>query len=253
VERFARIRRLIGQDKLDRLHAAHVTIVGLGAVGGYALEGLARAGIGHFSLIDFDLISPSNINRQILALESTVDRHKADVARERVLQINPSCAVDARILFVNHDTLDQVLTPVPDLLIDAIDALGPKLALLTECRKCGIEVISSMGAALRTDPSKVTVAPLAKTKHCPLARLVRKRLRKAGVDINFPCVYSTELVDNATLISPDEDAESDPHFHGKGRKRHILGSLPTLTGIFGLLLANTAISHFTSDSSPRHD
>lgn len=249
MERFSRIRRLLGNDKMNRLHEAHVAVIGLGAVGGYALEGLARAGVGHLRLVDFDRVSPSNINRQLLALESTVGLFKADLAKARVLDIHPACQVESCIRFVHHDTMDETLAPPLDLVVDAIDALNPKLALLTACVERKIPVISSMGAAMRTDPSKVTVGPLAHTRHCPLARLVRKRLRREGVDISFPCVYSTELVDNATLIPPEEDAETDPHFHGKGRKRHILGSLPTLTGIFGLMLANTAIQMLT-ESKP---
>ena len=130
MDRFARTRCFLGDTKFNLLRQATVTIVGLGAVGGYAAEGLARAGIGHLRLVDFDTIQPSNINRQILALESTLGQTKVDVAKQRIKLINPECRVEALELFAAEETLDEILSPTPDILIDAIDSLNPKVQLL---------------------------------------------------------------------------------------------------------------------------
>ncbi len=240
MERFTRIRQLLGDTCLDTLHNSTVTIVGLGAVGGYAMEGLARAGIGSLKLIDFDIIQPSNINRQILALESTLGKPKTAVAKERVLEINPRCKVDAQTLFASDETVETILSPVPDLLIDAIDSLNPKAQLLTAAYRSNIKTLSSMGAALRTDPSRITIADLYKTKACPLARRLRQRLRRQDVGEGITCVFSTEPVDFA--YQPPKTDEAPKSVTGnKGRARRVLGSLPTLTAIFGMYLANQAI------------
>jgi len=152
-ERFSRIERMIGGDGLRRLEKAFVVVVGLGAVGSYAVEGLARAGIGRLRLVDFDVIRPSNINRQLCALDSTVGMAKVEVARRRVNDINPACQVDVRRCFVHCDTMDQVLAGPPDLVVDAIDSLGPKVELLAAMQERRIPVVSSMGAACRPSPA----------------------------------------------------------------------------------------------------
>ena len=131
MERFTRIRLFLGEERFQKLQASSVTVVGLGAVGGYVVEALARAGITRLRLVDFDTVQSSNINRQILALETTIGRPKAEVARERVLDINPSCNVEALQVFAGEETMGDILTPAPDLLIDAIDSLNPKVQLLT--------------------------------------------------------------------------------------------------------------------------
>ena len=241
-DRFVRLKAFIGEDAFNRLQGALVVVVGLGAVGSYATEGLARAGIGRLRLVDFDQVRPSNFNRQLLALEANLGRLKTEVARERIGQINPLCRVEALNLFAHRDTLDQVLAGPPDLVVDAIDGLGPKVELLAELSRRKIPVISSMGAALRRDPTMVRVDPLSKTRECPLARRLRKRLRGLGVDLDsITCVHSVEPMDEraraAIADEPDND-ESENH----GRQRHPLGSLPTLTGIFGLTCAHAAIN-----------
>lgn len=240
-ERFTRIRHLIGQNALDRLHQSHVTVVGLGAVGGYAVEALARSGVGHLRLVDFDRIQPTNFNRQIFALESNLNRLKTDVAAERVRQINPACDVEPLELFVHNDTLDQVLAGPPDMVIDAIDGLNPKVQLLAAVQTRGINVVSSMGAALRTNPAHIKTGPLSQTVNCPLARLIRKRLRRLKIDLNIPCVYSTELVAELPdqAIGQEQDTED---IMKRGRIRRPLGSLPTITGMFGLCVANEVIN-----------
>ena len=244
MERFKRIIQLIGQEKFTRLQQSHVTIVGLGAVGGHALEGLARAGVGHLRLIDFDTLQPSNINRQILALTTNLNRPKVEVAKERVLAINPDCIVEAQEIFAAEETMAQILSPMPDLLIDAIDSLNPKTQLLNAAYHSGVVTISSMGAALRTDPTKIRYGDIFDSNNCPLAKHIRKRLRRRNLGRGISCVYSTEKVDFDYQL-PDEEENATP-YADRGRQRNILGSLPTLTGIFGLYIANQAILHLCS-------
>lgn len=194
-DRLTRTRMLLGDKGLSRLQNAAVMVVGLGAVGGYALEALARSGIGRLVLVDFDVFDESNINRQILALTSTVGQKKTEVARRRVLDINPDCIVETRDMFVNADTLPQLLDIPVDFVVDAIDALNPKCCLMEALYERGIPFISSMGAALKTDPSFIKCGTLSASKNCGLAKFIRKRLRKRGLEISrINCVYSDEQV-----------------------------------------------------------
>lgn len=247
MSQFVRTELLLGAQGLRRLRESFVLVCGLGAVGGYAVEGLARAGVGRLRLIDFDVVSESNLNRQLYALHSTIGQRKAGLARARVLDINPSCNVEARETFINADTIPALFEDGPDLLIDAIDSLGPKVALLAHAVRSGVPAFSSMGAALRRDPAKITFGDISETIHCPLARLVRKRLRRLGIASGVRCVYSTELMPDDVAARMDEDAT--PHT-GRGRVRQALGSLPTLTGIFGLRLATAAIDWLATHPRP---
>jgi tRNA A37 threonylcarbamoyladenosine dehydratase len=219
-----------------------VAVIGLGAVGGYVAEGLARAGVGRLTLVDFDTVQPSNINRQLLALDSTVGEPKVNAAKERIHQINPACLVDALQLFADSETIEQIIAEKPDVIIDAIDSLNPKVQVLSAAVKNTITVFSSMGAALRTDPSQIKTGDISETRNCPLARRLRKRLRGLGIDHGIFCVYSTEPVDFSYQPPAADEDETNP-LAKRGRKRVTLGSLPTLTGIFGLILANKAIMH----------
>ena len=239
-QRFMRTRLLLGDESFARLGAAHAAVIGLGAVGGHVMEGLARAGIGRLSLVDFDTIQPTNINRQLLALQSTLGQSKAEAARKRVLEINPQCLVQARELFADETTIAEIIAEKPDVLIDAIDSLNPKVQVLTASHRGGIRTFSSMGAALRTDPAQVRIADLAATKNCPLARRLRKRLRGNGIESGITCVYSTEPVEFEYKPPPAAEKPLTP-LADRGRPRRTLGSLPTLTGIFGLMLANEVI------------
>lgn len=240
MDRFVRIEKLLGTAKAAWLRQRSVTIVGVGAVGGYALEGLARAGIGRIRLVDFDVVGVSNINRQLHALESTLGVLKVEAARSRVLDINPACQVEALPLFADPATIPAILTPAPDLLIDAIDSLSSKIELLAAAHRLAIPVVSSMGAALRTDPTQICVDDLLRTKKCPLARRLRKKLRQNGVGEGITCVYSTEEVD-FDYGEPEEYGADGSSPNRRGRPRRLLGSLPTLTGIFGLTVANVAL------------
>ncbi|MEE4166777.1 MAG: tRNA threonylcarbamoyladenosine dehydratase [Desulfocapsaceae bacterium] len=239
MHRFIRTELLVGKASFARLSAAHVTVIGLGAVGGYAVEGLARAGIGKLTLVDFDTIQVPNINRQLYALESTIGQPKSAIARNRVLDINPSCSVNAMQLFADALTMAAVMEERPDILIDAIDSLNPKIQVLTASFRHGITTLSSMGAALRTDPSQIRIADISRTKNCPLARRVRKRLRTNDIEKGITCVFSTEQV-SFEYHPPEEQDSQIPHAD-RGRARRTLGSLPTLTALFGLILANEAI------------
>lgn len=248
--RFSRIERLIGQTGLETLEKSLVVVAGLGAAGGYAAEALARAGVGTLRIVDFDRVRPSNMNRQLLALESTVGALKVDVARQRIAQINPGCTVEALPLFVHLDTLDSILTGTPDLVIDCIDSLTPKVELVAHTIRRAIPLVSCMGAALRTDPSLVRVGPFSDTRNCPLARQMRRRLRQRGVPTDFITVHSLELTDHLPADAVAPVPEDEPDEVDRGRRRRSLGSLPTLPGIFGLTAANTALRILLKDAFP---
>ncbi len=238
MERFLRTELLLGKEALDRLSEAAVVVAGLGAVGSYAVEALARSGIGNLRLADMDTLKKSNINRQLYALESTLGRSKVEEAAKRVRDINPSCHVHPLPVFVHRDTMDIILEKPVDYVIDAIDSLNPKIELLSSCFQNKIPVVSSMGAALRTDITQIKMADIFDTHSCPLAKIVRKRLRNRGVGRGISCVFSTEKV-VFDYGEPEEDE------YKRGRTRRVLGSLPTIPGIYGLMLAHIAIQHLT--------
>jgi len=250
MERFLRTEHLIGTDNLEKLNRSFGVIIGLGAVGGYALEVAARSGLGRLRLVDFDTVEISNINRQILALESTLGQNKTDLARNRVLDINPACKVDVHDLFANYDTMDEILSDEPGFVIDAIDSISPKLALLETCWKRNIPVFSSMGAALRTNPVMVRTGDLMDTSNCALARQMRKGLRRRDVGRGIQCVYSLEtpreiLDKQVYYVNPDTGRKDE-------RLRHnILGSLPGITGIFGMTLGTLAVESLIPEAFSR--
>ena len=238
--RFARTELLLGSEVVKRLADSHVVVVGLGAVGSYAVEGLARGGVGHLTLVDFDVICESNINRQLYALESTVGSAKASVAAERVRDINPRCVVETLEVFVDENTLDRLLADPPDLVVDAIDTLSSKAMLIRETVRRGIPVVSSMGAALRLDPTAVRVGPLSRTEACPLARRLRRMLRDQIDTDRVLCVYSAEAVRKGLAGESDATENTDAASGSEGRRR-ALPSLPTVTGVFGLTVASEGL------------
>ncbi|HBA82498.1 MAG TPA: tRNA threonylcarbamoyladenosine dehydratase [Verrucomicrobia bacterium] len=246
MSRFHRTEILLGPRAAQRLKEASVTVVGLGAVGSFAIEALARAGIGHFRLVDFDEIRESNVNRQIFALNSTLGRPKADVARERVLDINPNAQVETFKVFVDAETAATILPEAGGILIDAIDSLSSKVALLASARRRGVRtIVSSMGAATRTNPLDIRTGDLFESQHCPLARLTRKRLRRFGVEDGIRCVYSVEPPKKHAIQDPHE-AEG-PRVIDRGRPRRTLGSLSYMTGIFGLMAAREVIQSIVGE------
>jgi tRNA A37 threonylcarbamoyladenosine dehydratase len=241
MERFSRIRLMLGEEKFDRLRNSRVTVIGLGAVGSYATEALARGGVGRLRLVDFDVVSLANVNRQLYAMESTIGLPKVDVAATRIMDINPGAVVESLRLFAAEDTMETIVGDGPDLVIDAIDSLNPKVQVLGDLHRRKIPVLSSMGAALRRNPFAVKIGDLFDVRGCPLARLVRQRLRRQGIERGIACVYSDEPVPREALGVLSEDV------YDRGRKRRIMGSLPTLTGIFGLIIAQYAITLLTEE------
>ena len=223
----ARTQLLLGEEGVEKLRDSTVVLAGAGAVGGYVLEGLVRAGVGHIRVVDGDVFSASNMNRQVLATMDTIGRNKADVAVERARSINPDVDITAINTLVSEDTIPSIMEDVPDVLADAIDTIGHKVALLRYAAENGIVTFSSMGAALHMDATSLRIATLKRTKVCPLAQAVRSRLRDVDTS-NITCVYSEEK----PMVKPD--ARDD---HGKS----ILGSLPTIPALFGMTLANEII------------
>ncbi len=246
--RFSRITRLVGDQPFENLRRSKVCIVGLGAVGSTALEALARSGVGSFTLVDFDTVGITNINRQLLALDSTLGEYKVDVAEKRVKDINGECEINALRLFAHTDTFDHIFSQDYDLLIDAIDSLTPKLSLLEYAWTHDIHTISSMGAALKKDPTLIRTADLMDTHSCPLARQVRTRLRRRGVSRGITTVFSEELVEY-DYRKPEEEIhrELNEQILERGRKRRVLGSLPTITGMFGFTIAHRAIDYLMEE------
>ena len=236
--RFVRTRALLGEEAMQKIYASTVMVIGCGAVGGYVIEALARSGVGKIIVVDFDVFDISNINRQILALTSTIGRKKAEVAKERILEINPACDVVIKEMFVKSENVDELLEMKPDFIIDAIDSLNPKCCLIEALVKAEIPFISSMGAARKTDPFLIRFDRLNKTKVCPLARFIRKRLNRRGVDISkVNCVYSIEEANQTDYSAFGEDFDATD----ESIQRLPLGSLPTITATFGLIIANEVI------------
>ncbi len=239
-ERFSRTARLFGEEGLEKLSRCRVAVFGLGGVGGYAVEALARSGIGALDLIDHDTVDVTNLNRQILALEETVGREKTEVAKERVLSINPNCRVTPHPVFYLPETADQFDFTAYDYVVDAIDTVAGKIAIIENALKAGTPVISSMGTGNKQDPSRLEIADLSKTTICPLARVMRRELKKRGI-LHVPVVYSKE--EPMTPGKPQETAvfgvtEADL----TGRRKDTPGSTPFVPGAAGLLLASRVVS-----------
>ncbi len=221
MDRLHRTRLLFGDAGVQKLQNATVMVVGCGAVGSFAIEALARSGVGHIIVVDFDNVEPSNINRQLFALDSTIDQPKVDVACARIHDINPDIHVDTFNMFWDENTNINVQ---PDFVIDAIDTVPSKVALYQWCTQRNIPFVASMGAALKTDISMIKIAPISKTSVCPLAGRVRRAVR--GMDLpDFPVVFSTQAP--VPVVG-----------HAKN-----MGSIITVTGTFGLVLANFVINN----------
>jgi len=220
---------LIGDEAIDRLANASVAVFGIGGVGSYVAEALCRAGIGKLTFIDNDTVSVSNINRQLIALHSTVGRNKVDVMRERGLDINPRAMISTAPVFVSPETIDMFAFSQFSYVVDAVDNVTAKLLIIERCSACGTPVISSMGTGNKLSPEKLTVADIYDTSGCPLARVMRRELRKRGVE-RLKVVYSTE--EPRKVISEADDA---------GDRRGTPGSMPFVPSAAGLLLASEVI------------
>ena len=235
-DQFSRTRLLIGEEPLARLAAARVAVFGVGGVGGYCAEALARSGVGALHLYDDDTVSESNLNRQLVALHSTLGKFKVEVLKERFLDINPDLELTAQHRFIEEEDIPALLEGGEiDFVIDAIDTLAPKVALIAYCLRHKIKIVSSMGAGGRKDPSAIRIADIADTYHCALAKAVRLRLRKEGISKGLKTVFSTEQADRNAVVVVE----------GERNKKSTVGTISYLPAIFGCYLAGHVIRKLT--------
>ena len=228
---FSRTEILWGSDAMERLYGSSVAVFGVGGVGGYTVEALARSGIGHLALIDPDDVGLSNINRQILATHSSLGQLKVEAAKQRVLDINPNAKVDTYPIFYTPETADQIDLKQFDYIVDAIDTVTGKLCLVQRAVEAGVPMISCMGAGNKLDGTAFRVADISKTTVCPLARIMRKELKKRGIN-HLKVVFTTE--EALKPVGAEEEAAALG-------KRQIPGSTSYIPGIAGLLLAGEVI------------
>ena len=225
---------LIKQEGLEKLKNASVLVVGLGGVGSFAAEFLARAGVGNMTIIDGDIVDITNINRQLPALHSTIGKHKVEIVAERILDINPEINLVKMNEFLSPERMEEILENTRfDYVLDCIDSVSPKLALIKACRRKKIKIVSSMGAGGKTDPSKVLVRDLSKTNNCYLAKQIRKRLKKEGITKGFRCVFSTEIQNEDSLKLTD----------GSNFKKSFYGTISFMPALFGLNAAAEVINY----------
>lgn len=227
-----RTRLLLGEEKMERLQQAHVLVVGLGGVGAYAAEMICRAGVGRMTIVDADTVQPTNINRQLPALHSTMGREKAEVLAARFKDINPNIQLTVLPVFLKDDNIPELLDAARyDFIVDAIDTLAPKCYLIAEALKRHIKIVSSMGAGAKSDITQIRFADIWDTYHCGLSKAVRKRLQKLGIKRKLPVVFSTEQADpKAVLLTEDEQ-----------NKKSTCGTVSYMPAVFGCYLAEYVI------------
>ena len=226
-----RTELLFGEDKLAMLRHANVLVVGLGGVGAYAAEMIARAGVGRMTIADADIVNASNINRQLVALHSTVGTPKAEVLAARLRDINPEIELTVVNEYIRDERTYELLDSARfDYVVDAIDTLSPKLALIVATLERGYPLVSSMGAGAKTDPTRMEIADISKTHHCPLAHMLRKRLHKAGIRKGFRAVFSAEPIREGAMIICDER-----------NKKSNVGTISYIPAVFGIGCASVVI------------
>lgn len=226
MERFERTERLIGKECINKLKKAHVAVFGIGGVGSYSAEAFARSGIGEMDIFDSDIIDITNINRQIIALSSTVGKNKVDVEKERILDINPAARVNAYKVFLNPEVINEINFCEYDYVVDAIDNVTAKVSICEAAAKNNIPVISAMGAGNRLDPTEFEIAPIEKTSGCPLARVMRTELRKRGIT-NVKAVFSRQPALKTSAFSEN--------------RRAVPASIAYVPSVMGLLIAKEVI------------
>jgi len=231
--------QLLGEAQCRKLMEARVLVAGLGGVGAMATEMLARAGIGQLTLVDHDVVSPTNINRQIGALHSTVGKSKAQVMKERLLDINPQLRVTVLESFITEENLEGIDLKDYDFVVDAIDTLTPKILFIEKAVRTGVRLASSMGSGGKSDPSKIMITAFEETYNCRLAYLLRKKLRKKGVHGGFRVVFSTEQVDREKLELTHEESN----------KKSIPGTISFVPAIFGCMLASIVVEGITGNET----
>ena len=239
-DQFIRTRLLVGDEPLERLKNAKVAVFGVGGVGGCAVEALARSGVGTLHLYDDDTVSESNLNRQLAALHSTLGQPKAEVMARRARDINPYCQVEAFRMFYLPQNADKVDLSQYDYVVDCIDTVTAKLELVTRCITLQVKIISAMGTGNKFDPSAFVVTDISKTEGCPLARTMRKELRKRGVH-HLKVVYSTELPTSPLRPADFEPPETSDTRPGSTARRDTPGSMPFVPAAAGLLLASAVV------------
>ena len=231
-EEFLRTAMLLGDDGIKKLNQSTVAVFGLGGVGGYTVEALARAGVGHLVLTDSDTISVSNINRQLIALHSTVGMKKTEAFKERIKDINPDCKVTVHDCFYLPETAEEFDFSLYDYVVDAVDTVTAKLDIIMKSKDAGVQIISSMGAGNKLDPSLLSISDIYKTSVCPLAKVMRYELKKRGVK-ELKVVYSTE-----TPIKPLFEVKTEG-------KRQTPGSVSFVPSVAGLLISSEVIKDLT--------
>ena len=241
-ERFSRTELLIGKNAVDHLSKCRVAVFGIGGVGGYVCEALVRSGIGAFDLIDDDKVCASNLNRQIIATEKTIGRHKVDVMKERILDINPEARVNVYKCFFLPENASEFPFESYDYVIDAVDTVTAKIELVMQCMHAGTPIISSMGAGNKLDPTLFRVADIYKTKTDPLARVMRRELKKRGVK-KLKVVYSEEIP--MTPLGGAQNANAENENHGRGR-RSIPGSTAFVPSVAGFVIASEVVKDLTA-------
>ncbi len=223
---------LLGEEKMNRLAAAHVLVVGLGGVGAYAAEMICRAGVGRMTIVDADTVQPTNINRQLPALYDTIGREKAEVLAERFRLINPELQLTVLPVFLKDENIPELLDAAPyDFIVDAIDTLSPKCFLIVHALQRRIRIVSSMGAGAKSDITQVRFADISDTYHCGLSKAVRKRLQKMGVKRKLPVVFSTEQADPKAVVLTDDEMN----------KKSTCGTVSYMPAVFGCFLAEYVI------------
>lgn len=227
-----RTRLLLGEEKSERLRQAHVLVVGVGGVGAYAAEMLCRAGVGRLTLVDADTVQPTNINRQLPALHSTLGQPKVEVLAARFRDINPEVELTVLPVFLKDENIPQLLDAARyDFVVDAIDTLAPKCHLIAEALRRRIKIVSSMGAGAKSDITQIRFADIWDTYHCGLSKAVRKRLQKMGIRHKLPVVFSTEQADPKAVLLTDDERN----------KKSTCGTVSYMPGVFGCYLAEYVI------------
>lgn len=246
-EQFSRTELLIGSDGLKKLQNARVAVFGVGGVGGYVVEALARSGVGTLDIIDADKVCLSNLNRQIIATHKTIGEYKVEAAKERILEINPEAVVNSHCCFYLPETAEQFDFSQYDYVVDAIDTVTGKLELVMQARKANTPIISSMGAGNKMDPTAFRVADIYKTNVCPLAKVMRRELKKRGVD-RLKVVYSEEQPLIPLVIDEcQKEIDSEDKVREGSPRRQTPGSNAFVPSVVGLIIAGEVIKDLIAE------